>query len=197
MVSKVVESVMSENVSTKNGNSESQDEDEESFHKNYLKNSKPEKNANDDPTILAYYMIGLDKLFSDVEFPIQNVISDKIDKVFKLVEIEKSEISKYAGKSKKTFYNKPGYKKKNMKAGLGYKRNKIKEKGLKRQTFRKRRTLFTGQLQKKRKNSNLDDSLMKSSMLRKNNNNRSKMFQRKHALNVNKLDMLVVNVHKI
>ncbi|MFS8002647.1 hypothetical protein Hanom_Chr13g01204561 [Helianthus anomalus] len=49
-------------------------------------------------------MIGPDKLFSDVEFPIQNVIADKIEKVFKPVEIEMSEIVKSAGKaSKKTF----------------------------------------------------------------------------------------------
>ena len=39
-----------------------------------------------------------------------------------MVEIEKSEISKFAGKGHKTFYNKPGFKKKNMKAGLGYKK---------------------------------------------------------------------------
>ncbi|MFS7947414.1 hypothetical protein Hanom_Chr06g00548021 [Helianthus anomalus] len=56
-------------------------------------------------------MVGLDKLFSDVEFPIQNVIAKKVDKVFKLAEIEKSEIDKFVGKtSKKTFYNKPSYK---------------------------------------------------------------------------------------
>ncbi|MFS7945879.1 hypothetical protein Hanom_Chr06g00529301 [Helianthus anomalus] len=67
-------------------------------------------------------MIGSDKLFSDIEFPIQNVIVDKIDKVFKLVEIETAEIDKFVGKTiKKTFYNKPGYKKKNTKAGLDYK----------------------------------------------------------------------------
>ncbi|MFS7936232.1 putative transcription factor interactor and regulator CCHC(Zn) family [Helianthus anomalus] len=39
-----------------------------------------------------------------------------------MVEIGKSEISKFAGKGHKMSYNKPGYKKKNMKAGLGYKR---------------------------------------------------------------------------
>ncbi|MFS7953690.1 hypothetical protein Hanom_Chr07g00621611 [Helianthus anomalus] len=52
-------------------------------------------------------MIRSDKLFSDIEVSIQ--FSEKIDKVFKLVEIEKSEISKIASKSKKTFYNKPRY----------------------------------------------------------------------------------------
>ncbi|MFS7954037.1 hypothetical protein Hanom_Chr07g00625621 [Helianthus anomalus] len=73
VVSKVVESVLKEeNDSTKNDESESQvedeDEDEESFHKKNLKNLKFETNANDDPIILAYHMVGSDKLFSDVEF---------------------------------------------------------------------------------------------------------------------------------
>ncbi|MFS7929848.1 hypothetical protein Hanom_Chr04g00337241 [Helianthus anomalus] len=68
-------------------------------------------------------MIRSDKLFSDIVVLIQNVIADKIDKVFKLVEIDKSEIDKFAGKaSNKTFYNKPSYKKKNTKPVLGYKK---------------------------------------------------------------------------
>ncbi|MFS8002398.1 hypothetical protein Hanom_Chr13g01201621 [Helianthus anomalus] len=67
-------------------------------------------------------MIGSDKLFPDIDVPIQNVISENIDKIFKLVEIKKSEIAKFTGKSKTTFYNKLGYKKKNMKVGLGYKK---------------------------------------------------------------------------
>ncbi|MFS8002461.1 hypothetical protein Hanom_Chr13g01202331 [Helianthus anomalus] len=46
VVSKVVESVLKED-STKNDNSESQVEDEESFHNNYLKNSESKTNAND------------------------------------------------------------------------------------------------------------------------------------------------------
>ncbi|KAJ0912571.1 hypothetical protein HanRHA438_Chr06g0275821 [Helianthus annuus] len=121
VVGKVVESVLAEE-STKTDKSESQDENKESFHDSYLKHSKSEKVVNDDSKGLVCTMIGSDKLFSDNEFPIQNVISDKINKVFKLVEIQKSEISKFAGKGKKTFYNKPGYKKKNMKAGLGYKK---------------------------------------------------------------------------
>ncbi|MFS7997061.1 hypothetical protein Hanom_Chr12g01137291 [Helianthus anomalus] len=76
VVSKVAESVLKED-STKNDKSESQVEDEESFHKNYLKNSRSETNANDDPIILAYYMVGSDKLFSDIEVLIQNVIAKR------------------------------------------------------------------------------------------------------------------------
>ncbi|KAJ0462738.1 hypothetical protein HanRHA438_Chr14g0630361 [Helianthus annuus] len=119
VVGKVVESVLKEE-SVDTGKSESHDEDEGNLHDGYLKNTKSEKNLNDDSKGLVYTMIGSDKLFLDVVFPIQNVISEKVDKVFKMVEIEKSEISKFAGKCQKTFYNKPGFKKKNMKAGLGY-----------------------------------------------------------------------------
>ncbi|MFS7966479.1 hypothetical protein Hanom_Chr09g00774211 [Helianthus anomalus] len=118
--------------------SESQDENEGSFHESYMKNSKSKKDANYDPKGLAYTMIGLDKLFSDNEFPIQNVIVDKIDKVFKLVEIENSEISKFVGKSNKNFYNKPGYKKKNMKAGLGYKKKKNQKRRCEKSNFQKK-----------------------------------------------------------
>ncbi|KAJ0955610.1 putative transcription factor interactor and regulator CCHC(Zn) family [Helianthus annuus] len=118
VVGKVVESVLKEE-SVETGKYESQDENEGSFHEQYLKSSKSEKNLNDDSKGLVYTMIGSDKLFLDVVFPIQNVISEKIDKVFKMVEIEKSEIPKFAQKCHKTFYNKPVYKKKNMKAGLG------------------------------------------------------------------------------
>ncbi|KAJ0618477.1 putative transcription factor interactor and regulator CCHC(Zn) family [Helianthus annuus] len=121
VVGKVVESVFKEE-SVDTGKTESQDANEGNFHDRYLKNTKSEKNLNDDSKVLVYTMIGSDKLFLDVVFPIQNVISEKIDKLFKMVEIEKSEISKFAGKGHKTFYNKPGVKKKNMKAGLGYKK---------------------------------------------------------------------------
>ncbi|MFS7934511.1 hypothetical protein Hanom_Chr05g00392411 [Helianthus anomalus] len=62
VVGKVVESVLKDD-STKSGMSESQDENEESFHKNYLKNSKSEKDVNDDSEGLAYTMIRSDKLF--------------------------------------------------------------------------------------------------------------------------------------
>ncbi|MFS7968645.1 hypothetical protein Hanom_Chr09g00800031 [Helianthus anomalus] len=65
-------------------------------------------------------MIGSHKLFLDIEVPIQNVIVDKINKVFKLVEIEKSEIDKFSGKvSKKTFYNNLVTKKKKHKGWVG------------------------------------------------------------------------------
>ncbi|KAJ0539913.1 putative transcription factor interactor and regulator CCHC(Zn) family [Helianthus annuus] len=127
VVGKVVESVLKEELIV-TGKSESQDEDEGNLHDAYLKNIKSEKKLNDDSKGLVYTMIGSDKLFLDVVFPIQNVISEKVDKVFKMVEIEKSEISKFVGKSHKGSYNKPGFKKKNMKAGLGYKKRQNRNK---------------------------------------------------------------------
>ncbi|KAF5802790.1 putative transcription factor interactor and regulator CCHC(Zn) family [Helianthus annuus] len=127
VVGKVVESVFKEE-SVDTGKPESQDENEGNFHDGYLKNTKSEKNLNDDSKGLVYTMIGSDKLFLDVVFSIQNVISKKIDKVFKMVEIEKSEISKFVGKNRKGSYNKPGFKKKNMKAGLGYKKKQNRKK---------------------------------------------------------------------
>ena len=39
-----------------------------------------------------YKMNGSDKLYSNTEFPSQNVNMNKIEKVFKLVEVELSEI---------------------------------------------------------------------------------------------------------
>ncbi|KAJ0450732.1 hypothetical protein HanHA300_Chr15g0559561 [Helianthus annuus] len=145
VVNKVVESVLKdENDSTKTEISKSQNEDEESFHKNYLKNSKSESDtkSNDDPILLAYLMVGSDKLFSDDEFPIHNVIVEKVERVFKLVEIEKSKIEKLGGKTgklrgKKTFYNKPSYKKKNTNAVLGYKKKQNQKKRAEKINFQK------------------------------------------------------------
>ncbi|KAJ0480467.1 putative transcription factor interactor and regulator CCHC(Zn) family [Helianthus annuus] len=127
VVGKVVESVLKEE-SVDTGKSESQDEDEGNLHDGNLKNTKSEKNLNDGSKGLVYTMIGSNKLFLDVVFPIQNVILEKVDKVFKMVEIEKSEISKFVGKSRKGSYNKPGFKKKNMKAGLCYRKKQNRNK---------------------------------------------------------------------
>ncbi|KAF5813676.1 putative transcription factor interactor and regulator CCHC(Zn) family [Helianthus annuus] len=118
VVGKVVESVLNEE-SVDTGKSESQDEDEGNIHDGYLKNTKSEKNLNDDSKELVYTMIGSDKLFLDVVFPIQNVISEKVDKVFKMVQIEKSEIPKFARKCQKIFYNKRGFKKEKHEGWVG------------------------------------------------------------------------------
>ncbi|MFS8024508.1 hypothetical protein Hanom_Chr16g01464081 [Helianthus anomalus] len=80
VANKVVESVLKdENDSTKTEISKSQHEDKERFHKNYLKKTKSDTKTNDDPILLAYLMVGSDKLFSDDEFPIHNVIMEKVE----------------------------------------------------------------------------------------------------------------------
>ncbi|MFS7905945.1 hypothetical protein Hanom_Chr01g00053651 [Helianthus anomalus] len=99
LVNDVVEKVFDgekQNDFTKNENSKSKFEDEESFHKNYLKNSKYDSKMNNDPIRLMYQMVGSDKLFSDIEFSVQNVIVEKFEKVFKLVKIELSEVENHA-----------------------------------------------------------------------------------------------------
>ncbi|MFS7911645.1 hypothetical protein Hanom_Chr02g00120551 [Helianthus anomalus] len=78
-------------------------------------------------------MNGSDKLYSDEEFPIQNVNLKNIEKVFKLMEIEVSEIENLATtarylnlKKDKSYYSKPRncyFQKKNQsneRAVLGY-----------------------------------------------------------------------------
>ncbi|MFS8007670.1 hypothetical protein Hanom_Chr14g01263801 [Helianthus anomalus] len=67
-------------------------EDEECFLNNYIPKSKSQNNSNDEPTFVMYKMSGSDKLYSDIEFRIENVNVDKLTQVFKLVEINVSEI---------------------------------------------------------------------------------------------------------
>ncbi|MFS8002463.1 hypothetical protein Hanom_Chr13g01202361 [Helianthus anomalus] len=55
--------------------------------------SKSEKIVNDDSIIVVYTMIGTDKLYSDFEYPIQNANMQNVVKVFKLVEIDVSEVN--------------------------------------------------------------------------------------------------------
>ncbi|MFS8001922.1 hypothetical protein Hanom_Chr13g01195981 [Helianthus anomalus] len=64
--------------------------------------------------MIMYKMFGSDKLYSDDEFPIQNVNLKKLEKVFKLVEIEVSEIENLAStgrylnfKKDLSYYSKP------------------------------------------------------------------------------------------
>ncbi|MFS7905570.1 hypothetical protein Hanom_Chr01g00049221 [Helianthus anomalus] len=61
-----------------------------------------------------YKMNGPDKLYSDTEFPIENVNADKLKKVFKLVEIDVSEVMGLTSSKRllnfehdKSYYKKP------------------------------------------------------------------------------------------
>ncbi|MFS7962803.1 hypothetical protein Hanom_Chr08g00730791 [Helianthus anomalus] len=87
-------------------------EDEECFHKNYIVESGT--NLNDDPNLVMYKMNGSDKLYSGEEFLIQNVNPNKIEKVFKLAEVDVSETENLASTERllnftedKSFYTKP------------------------------------------------------------------------------------------
>ncbi|MFS7947933.1 hypothetical protein Hanom_Chr06g00553991 [Helianthus anomalus] len=58
-----------------------------------------------------YQMNASDKLYLDQDFPIQNFNLDKIEKVFKLVDIEVSDVQKLTSSKgflkAKTYYTKP------------------------------------------------------------------------------------------
>ncbi|MFS7930068.1 hypothetical protein Hanom_Chr04g00339791 [Helianthus anomalus] len=66
--------------------------DEECFLNNYIQISKSESNSNEEPTLVMYKMFGSDKLYSDLELPLENVNVDKLNKVFKLIEVDMSEV---------------------------------------------------------------------------------------------------------
>ncbi|MFS8002055.1 hypothetical protein Hanom_Chr13g01197631 [Helianthus anomalus] len=64
--------------------------------------------------MVMYKMVGFDKLFSDDEFSIQNGNLEKLEKIFKLVETEVSEVENLVNKARnlnfkkdKSFYTKP------------------------------------------------------------------------------------------
>ncbi|MFS7938089.1 hypothetical protein Hanom_Chr05g00435361 [Helianthus anomalus] len=68
-----------------------------------------------------------------------------------MVEIEKSEIDKFAGKRKKTFYSKPSYKRKNMIAWLGYKKNQNQKKQFEKPSYQKQMKFVHGTSSKEEK----------------------------------------------
>ncbi|XP_035843408.1 PH domain-containing protein DDB_G0287875-like [Helianthus annuus] len=65
---------------------------EEECLNNYIPKSTSKNNLSEEPTLVMYKMSGSDKLYSDIEFPLKNVNVDKLKNVFKLVEIDVSEI---------------------------------------------------------------------------------------------------------
>ncbi|MFS7962429.1 hypothetical protein Hanom_Chr08g00726531 [Helianthus anomalus] len=66
-------------------------EDEECFLNNYLPKSKSGNNSNEEPTLVMYKMSSSDKLYLDLEFPLENVSVIKLNKVFKLAEVDEVE----------------------------------------------------------------------------------------------------------
>ncbi|XP_022013953.1 uncharacterized protein LOC110913430 [Helianthus annuus] len=111
--SEVVKNVV-ENVLKTDSDSTISNEDDDCFLNNYLPKSKVKNNLKDEPTLVMYQVCGSDKLYPDEEFPIENVNVDKLEKVFKLVEIDVSEVDRLSSSKRflnfqkdKSYYNKP------------------------------------------------------------------------------------------
>ncbi|MFS7967803.1 hypothetical protein Hanom_Chr09g00790031 [Helianthus anomalus] len=111
--SEVVKNVV-ENVLKTNSNSIISNEDDDCFLNNYLPKSKSKNNIKDKPTIFMYQVCGSDKLYADEEFLIENVNVDKLEKIFKLVEINVSEVDRLSSSKRfvnfqkdRSYYNKP------------------------------------------------------------------------------------------
>ncbi|XP_022014722.1 uncharacterized protein LOC110914224 [Helianthus annuus] len=123
VVKNVVEKVLK-------SDSDSTIEDDECFLNNYIPKPKSQDNLSDEPTLVMYKMNGSDKLYSDTKFPIENVNVDKLKKVFKLVEIDVSEIEGLTSSKRflnfqrdKSYYKKPSvpprFHKNNQNRGFG------------------------------------------------------------------------------
>ncbi|MFS7893757.1 hypothetical protein Hanom_Chr00s001102g01673851 [Helianthus anomalus] len=115
-----------------------------------------------------YKMNGSDKLYSDKEFPIENINVDKVKNIFKLVEIDVSEVEGLSSSMRfsnfqhdKAYYNKPSvpprFHNNNQNGGFGVhqggmnyqKENFQKLKFVKRTTFVKSSSSMTEQQRKK------------------------------------------------
>ncbi|XP_035832056.1 uncharacterized protein LOC110870582 [Helianthus annuus] len=68
----------------------SDSEEDGNFLDRYL--TKKDKSADDDSIMVAYTMVGSDKLYSNTKFPLQNVKFENIQKVFKLIELSVNEL---------------------------------------------------------------------------------------------------------
>ncbi|KAM0043515.1 hypothetical protein Hdeb2414_s0010g00342201 [Helianthus debilis subsp. tardiflorus] len=86
--SEVIKSVVEKVLKSENDTTE----DDECFLDKYIPKSKSKNNLNEEPNLVMYKMAGSDKLYSDCDFPIENVIVGKLRKVFKLIEIDISEL---------------------------------------------------------------------------------------------------------
>ncbi|KAJ0589142.1 putative transcription factor interactor and regulator CCHC(Zn) family [Helianthus annuus] len=70
----------------------SESEEDGNFLDRYL--TKMDKSTDDDSIMVAYTMVGSDKLYSNTEFPLQSVRFETVQKVFKLVELNVNELKK-------------------------------------------------------------------------------------------------------
>ncbi|KAJ0866669.1 hypothetical protein HanRHA438_Chr12g0554411 [Helianthus annuus] len=67
-------------------------EEDECFLDKYIPKSKSKNNLNEEPNLVMYKMLGSDKLYSDTDFPQENVNVAKLTNAFKLIEIDLSEV---------------------------------------------------------------------------------------------------------
>ncbi|XP_035838280.1 uncharacterized protein LOC118485882 [Helianthus annuus] len=115
LVKTVVDQVLNEEsdntdfktVKTHFENSSSDSEDDGNFLDKFI--PKLDKVLDDDSIIVVYTMTGTDKLYAYFEYPIQNANLEKVEKVFKLVEIDISEVNNnsFLSKPKKSFVKQP------------------------------------------------------------------------------------------
>ncbi|KAJ0576488.1 putative transcription factor interactor and regulator CCHC(Zn) family [Helianthus annuus] len=92
VIDQVLDDVSEKSEQAKSVESRSESEEDGNFLDRYL--TKSDKSTDDDSIMVAYTMIGSDKLYSNTEFPIQSVKLESIQKVFRMVEFSVNELKK-------------------------------------------------------------------------------------------------------
>ncbi|MFS7976765.1 putative GAG-pre-integrase domain-containing protein [Helianthus anomalus] len=89
-------------------------EEDGCFLDKYIPKQKSKNNLNEESNLVMYNMLDSDKLLSDSEFLIENVNMNKLTNVFKLVEVELSEVNELSQTKRKmsfvkdkSYYKKP------------------------------------------------------------------------------------------
>ncbi|KAJ0441294.1 putative transcription factor interactor and regulator CCHC(Zn) family [Helianthus annuus] len=105
-------------------------EEDGCFLEKYIPKQKSKNNLNEESNLVMYKMLGSDKLFSDSEFPIENVNMNKLTNVFKLVEVELSAVNNLSQKkSKMRFEKEKVYNKKSVNPPRFYNNNRNNQSG--------------------------------------------------------------------
>ncbi|KAJ0934391.1 hypothetical protein HanRHA438_Chr03g0106871 [Helianthus annuus] len=84
-------------------------EEDGCFLDKYIPKQKSKNNLHDESDLVMYKMSGSDKLFSDSEFPLENVNLNKLTNVFKLVEVEFSAVNNLSRKKERVYNKKTVY----------------------------------------------------------------------------------------
>ncbi|KAJ0940813.1 putative transcription factor interactor and regulator CCHC(Zn) family [Helianthus annuus] len=100
-------------------------EEDGCFLDKYIPKQKSKNNLNEESNLVMYKKLGSDKLFSDSEFPIENVNMNKLTNVFKLVKVELSEVNNLSQtKRKMSFEKEKVYNRKSVNPPRFYNNNK-------------------------------------------------------------------------